>query len=150
MATSIEIVNDKTGSIYRFFSAEVGNLNYSINTKIFKEPLPGDNGKNAPLINLGRDITITFPFKMLDTTSTSESASGTGSVYTPSQKQHYIRETLISDGIEDLYYISIFSTNGNILNELGILENFTMDINSQNPNSINGSITITLGGGSQT
>jgi len=147
--TSVEITNSETGKIYKFFDAEVPNITYSMNTKLLKETLPDDDGDDAIIINLGREKSWRFPFKMLNTTGTSESADPTGSIYTPTQKQEYLRNTFISAGIEDLYLITLTTLHGTITGVKGIVEDISIDFNGSNPESLNGSISFSVGGGGQ-
>ena len=150
MTYSITITN-KDALKMRFYAGEVKNASYRLTTKLLKQSLPDSPAEDAIIINLGRDKTISFPFKLTDTTSGSEDAAvgtHTSVVYTPAEKLAYLDATFVTNGIEDLYTIEVTTDNGT-LTKVGILEGLTIDLSSENPAYVSGSIDIGIGGGSQ-
>lgn len=148
MATVIQITNLTTGEIYKFFTAEVGNLNYSLQNKLLKLEIPEDPSLNVSA-NLGVERIWNFPFKLVDTTDSTESADPTDTIYTPGQKQAYLRGTFISNGIEDFYELTFTTNHGTISSIKCMLEGFTLDFNSQNPMTLTGNFSFSQGGGLQ-
>lgn len=150
MAYSITITNANNKKL-RFYDGEVRSASYRITTKLLKQALPDAPAEESIIINLGREKTISFPFKLTDTTTGSNDAAvstHSSAVYTVAQKVTYIDDTFITDGIEDLYSITVES-NGIVLTKTGILGGFTLDLNAENPTYGSGSIDIDIGGGSQ-
>ena len=147
MAIVVSITNINSGKIYNFFTSEVPTLSWNFQSRVFKEPLPDDDGDKAIIIDLGANKEWRFPFKMLDTGA--ESADPTGSIFTPAQKQAYLRDDFLSFGIEDLYTATFTTLHGTISSIKGILESVQITFDGNNPKSLNGSLTLSVGGGSQ-
>ena len=55
----------------------------------------------------------------------------------------------LTDGVNDLYTIDMTTNTGSILNKQGIIDNFSFNFTSQNPNSLSGSMSFNIGGGEQ-
>lgn len=150
MGYSITITN-KDNKKFRFYDGEVKSASYRRVTKLLKQSLPDAEAEDAIIINLGIEKTISFPFKLTNTTATTNDAAvatHTTTVYTPAQKLAYLDDTFVTNGIEDLYTIEVETDNGN-LTKVGILEDLTIDFMAENPGYNSGSITIGIGGGSQ-
>lgn len=149
MAQSITLTNTN-GKKYRFFGGEVNSGRYGIITKVFKAPMPEDDGDNQIVINLGTDKIASGSFKLLNIAG-SDAAVGThtSTVETIQQKVDYILNTFLTNGVNDLYSIDIETTVASILAKQGIIENFNFNFSSQNPNSLSGEFSLGLGGGNQ-
>lgn len=149
MAYSVTITNTN-GLKYRFFSGEVPNLTFDINTKVFKQSLPDDDGDNAIVINLGREKGVQWSFKLFNTTG-EDAAVGThtSTVETITQKLNYLITNFITAGVQDLYTVEIQTHNGNFPNQQGIIERFSLNPINQNPDSLTGNFSIGVGGGVQ-
>lgn len=148
MSYSITITNTN-GKKFRFYSAEVQTLSYRLQTKLFKVEIPGAKAEDNIIINLGRARTLSFPFKFLKNVTNDASVGTHTTVDTIQKKFDYFDGTMITDDVEDLYTIDVTSTNLNISNVKAIIEDFNIDLNSQNPESISGTMTFTVGGGNQ-
>lgn len=158
MAVSVEIKRLSDNKIFKFFDAEVPNADLQINVKRFKYEEPDGDGTNNLSLNLGTEQTIRFSFKLLDS---DESASTTETVKSVSEKRDYLmgikastgitytKSPFLLSGIEDFYLVSLYTHNGNFLNNKVQLDSFNVSPNNQNPNSLTGGISFTIGGGYQ-
>jgi len=151
MTYSITITNANNYKM-RFFSGEVPNANYSINTKLFKQSLPDDDGDNAITINLGKEQSISFPFKLLATSGEDATVGTSASCESVKEKVDYLLGTFLTSGVEDLYSIEFkFNAGGEevTITKSGIIERFTINPSSQNTNYVAGDISFNVGGGIQ-
>ena len=152
MGSSITITN-KNGAKFTFFDGEVGSARYGIISKIFKGPLPESAAENQILINLGKEKVVSAEFKLLNTTGNDAgvgSSPANPSTYeTIATKLNYINDVFLTNGTTDLYTIDMTTHTGSILNKKGIIDNFSFNFNSQNPTSLSGSISFSIGGGEQ-
>lgn len=153
MSYSITITNTN-GLKFRFYAGEVPNTSYSISTKLLKQSLPDDDGDNAIIINLGKEQTLNFPFRLTNT-STDDAAVGTHSsqVNSVKEKIDYLLQTFVTSGVEDLYTIEVqFTANnetGTIPTKKGIVERFSINPTGQNPTFVAGDFSFSIGGGQQ-
>lgn len=149
MATSIKITNSN-GLEFLFQESEVDDASYSISAKIFKEYLPDESEDTAIVINLGRSLDISFPFRFLLSTTDAANGTHTSEVKTVQEKINYWLNNMITDGIEDLYTIEITTTAGNLPTKTGMLESFRLEPTYAKPSLMPGSISISVGGSNQT
>lgn len=147
MTYAVTITN-KNGLKYRFFKAEVPNLAYRSNSKLLKQSLPDAEAEDAIIINLGKDKTVSFPFKITKTPTEDASVSTSTAKNTVQEKFDYLDQTFVTSGIEDLYTVEILS-NGITLTKTGTLENLNFNFTAENPSYLVGDITIAIGGGNQ-
>ncbi|MBW6469607.1 MAG: hypothetical protein K0A90_00115 [Methanosarcinaceae archaeon] len=101
------------------------------------------------MINLGREKNLSIPFMLRLTVGDASNGTHTSTVKTVQEKVTYLLNTLITDGLEDLYTVSITSSAANISNIVGLLDGFRLDFNADKPNSLGGDISFSVGGGSQ-
>lgn len=143
MAYSITITNTNNKK-FRFFDGEVRNASYSLQNKIFKAEIP--ESKEPIIINLGISANVSFPFKLLNTPD-DDAAVGTHStqVKTIQQKFDYLDDVFITNGIDDKYSIEL-RHNGITITKVGVsFEDFTIEMNAENPNYVNGSFKLSGG-----
>ena len=143
MGYAITITN-ANGKKLRFYDAEVYSSTYAINNKIFKQELPESD--KPIIINLGISKSINFPFRLLTTTEDMAVETHTSTVLTPLEKINYIRNVFITKGLTDVYIIDISNNNASIT-ENATFESFSVTLNSEKPNYVDGSFSFSGGGG---
>jgi hypothetical protein len=144
MGYAITITNTD-GKKLRFYDAEVYSSTYAINNKVFKQELPESD--TPIVINLGISKTINFPFRLLTTADDMAVGTMTPTTYkTPLNKINYIRSVFITKGITDTYTIEITNDNASIT-ETATFESFSVTLNSEKPNYVDGSFSFSGGGG---
>lgn len=148
MAVSIKITNSDD-DIFLLQDAECKLATYSMSNKIFKETLPTSSSEKAIIINLGSSTTITIPFLLRETTGDASDGTHTTTVKTVQEKVDYLLNTFIKTGLEEIYTIDITTSVANIIGITGTFENFSLDLTAEKPNNLPGSMTISVGGGSQ-
>jgi hypothetical protein len=147
MVAAITITRNSDDAKLILYTAEVPNADYSLNKRKFEYQIPeGESGENIA-IDLGTEQSINISFKLLDTTNTSESIDDTGALYTINQKLTYF-DSFWGAGIEANYTIEINSNFGSLTKNV-TLESWNINFNNQNPQSLPGSIRLSLGGGNQ-
>jgi len=150
MATSIVITN-KNGAKLTFFDGEVNSSRYGIITKLFKAPLPDDNGENQIVINLGKELILSADFKLLNTpgqdAGVGSSPANPSTYETISTKLDYINNIFLTAGVTDTYTIDMTTHTGSILNKIGVIDNFNFSFSGSNPNSLSGTLSFSIGGG---
>lgn len=144
MTYSITITNSN-GKKFRFYAGEVGSASYRLSSKLLKQSLPDSPPEDAIVINLGREKTITFPFKLITTTEDASVTTQVGGIYTPGQKFIYLDETIVTNGIEDTYEVEI-KTHNVTITKTCIIENLNFDFSSERPGYIPGDMTFSVGG----
>jgi len=148
MANSHSItITNINGKKYRFFQGEVSQARYGIITKLFKAPLPDDDGESQIVINLGKEKLISGDFKFLDTPGQDASVGTDSSIETISDKLDYINDVFLTSGINDLYTIDLETHTGSILGKTGVVENFNFTFTGTNMNSLTGNFSFNIGGG---
>ena len=145
---SIEVTNN-VGKVYRFQPAECPNASYSMNSKLFKVPLPDAPAEDAIVINLGREKSISAPFKFLLGTVDASNGTAVAPVLTIQEKVDYWLDVMITDGLEDLYTVSINSTVSNITDITCLIDSFSLDFSNVKPNSLPGNVAFSVGGAKQ-
>lgn len=148
MVYSVEIININADK-FRFQEGECRTTTYNMTSKLLKQSLPDADPKDAIVINLGREKSIIVPFQLRVTTDDAAAGTHTSTVKTIQEKVDYLIGTFITNGLEDLYTVNITTSVADITDITGIVENFSLDFNSDKPNTLNGNITISVGGGSQ-
>lgn len=148
MVYSIELIN-KDSKKFRFQEAECKNTTYNMTSKILKQSLPDAPPEDAIVVNLGREKTLSIPFSLRVTTGDASDSTHTSTVKTVQEKVTYLIDTFITDGLEDLYTVNVTSSVASITGITGLVDGFTLDFNAEKPNTLNGSITISIGGGNQ-
>jgi hypothetical protein len=144
MGYAITITN-ANGKKLRFYDAEVYSSTYSINNKIFKQELPESD--KPIIINLGISKSINFPFRLLTTTDDMAVGTMNPTTYkTPLEKLNYIRNVFITKGLTDVYIIDVSNNNASIT-ENATFESFSVTLNSEKPNYVDGSFSFSGGGG---
>jgi hypothetical protein len=156
MVFSIEIIN-KDGKKFILQEAECKNCDYTMNSKLFKQPLPDTKAEDAIIINLGQEKTVAIPMQLRVTETDASEGTNNGPkglnpnvpVLTVQNKVDYLESTFFTSGTEDLYTVNIYTACANILNKKGILEGYGFNPTAEKPNVLPGSITISIGGGKQ-
>lgn len=145
MVYSIKITN-KDGKFFIFQEAECKSATYSMSTKFLKQALPDEEAEKSIIINLGRDRTINFPFTLRKTET---DASNGDNIKTIQEKFDYLNDVIITPGLTDLYTLdlvtSVFSKTG----IKGISDSLVFNPSSDKPNTLSGSFSLSVGGGSQ-
>lgn len=163
MAQSIEIREIGSSLKFIFFEAEVPNARWGINVKRFKFEEPDGDGTSNLSINLGAEKTISFPFKLFLSTEDAADGTFTSTVKTIEEKVNYLigikdsggldflpgKEPFLKSGIEDFYFVDITSHTGIWLNNKVQLDSIFFNPVKDNPNSLTGDISFTIGGGRQ-
>jgi hypothetical protein len=148
MVYSVEIIN-KNNKKFRLQEAECKNATYNMTTRLLKQSLPDGKAEDAIIINLGRETTESFPFTLRVTADDAAAGTHSATVKTVQEKVDYLINTFITDGLEDLYTVNLYSSAANILSKKGIVEGLTFDFASEKPNVLPGSIGMSIGGGKQ-
>jgi hypothetical protein len=161
--TITSFVGGVQGKKFRFFQGEVNSASYGITERKFKFEDPSGNAQDNISISLGKTIQVRASFKLLKTVSQDASVgTNTSVVETIAAKVNYLvgvvgstftsaGQTIISPpfftkGVLDYYLITMETNNSTIENIVCTLEAFNLDFNSQNPDSLAGSLTFNVGG----
>ena len=148
MVFSIEITNTNS-DVFRLQEAECKNASYSMITKFLKQSISDGDAEDTIIINLGREKNVGVPFTLRLTAGDAANGTHTSTVKTVQEKVDYLNETFITSGLEDLYTLNIYASAANILGIKGIIENFNLDFGAEKPNVLPGSLSFSVGGGSQ-
>jgi len=144
-----------------FFEAEVPNATWGLSVKRFKFEEPDGDGTNNLSINLGVEKTISFPFKLLKSTEDASDGTYVTVVKTIEEKVEYligekstdgvtdVQSPFLKTGVESFFFVDIKSHTGEWLNNKVQLDSVNFNPSNNNPESLTGYISFTIGGGRQ-
>jgi hypothetical protein len=147
MAYSVKITN-KNSKVFLLQEAECPNGTYALNTKLFKQAMPGEDPDKAIIINLGRETDVNFTINLRNGTADATDGTDT-SCTTIQEKFDYLLDTFITPGLQDGYTIDITANN---ITRTGIrctIESFSIDFASEKPGVQPGMFKFSIGGANQ-
>ncbi len=144
MGTVVEIENNN-GYIYRFYDSEIASATFNIQSKTLKQEMPGDDGTEPIVINLGRSQNINLDLKIMNTAVGANPLNDAGT-RTISDKFDYLLGTIITSTMDDGYKVTITANHGSIVRTC-MLEDISVNFQgAQGIAFLQGSIRFTTGG----
>lgn len=149
MTYSVKITNTNN-KVFLLQEAECPSAVYALNTKLFKQALPGEDPDKAIVINLGRETDLDFTINLRNTTG-NDAANGThtATVETLQEKFNYLLDTFITPGLQDTYTIEIASTNVTRTGIICTVESFSINFAGEKPGILPGAFKFSVGGANQ-